>query len=73
MNSAIVNLRVDLTTRGLNIHVIATDTGELLRALTLNPKTGYQPRFKVIRRPCTGDRNLEGQVRSDNKNEHFHF
>jgi hypothetical protein len=30
----------------LNIRVVATDTGELLRALTLNPNIGYQPRFK---------------------------
>ncbi len=28
------------------IPVINTDTGELLRQLTLNPNTGYQPRFK---------------------------
>ncbi len=30
----------------LDIRVIATDTGELLRNLTLNPNIGYQPRFK---------------------------
>jgi len=30
----------------LDIRVIATNTGELLRHLTLNPNTGYQPRFK---------------------------
>ena len=30
----------------LDIRVINTNTGELLRALTLNPNTGYQPRFK---------------------------
>ena len=30
----------------LDIRVIAQDTGELLRAFTLNPNTGYQPRFK---------------------------
>jgi hypothetical protein len=30
----------------LNIRVIATDTGELLRALTLDPNRGYQPRSK---------------------------
>jgi transposase InsO family protein len=30
----------------LDIRVIATDTGELLRALTLDPTIGYQPRFK---------------------------
>ena len=30
----------------LDIRVIATQTGELLRHLTLNPKRGYQPRFK---------------------------
>ena len=29
-----------------DIRVIATQTGELLRHLTLNPKRGYQPRFK---------------------------
>ncbi len=31
----------------LNIRVIATNTGELLRTLTLNPNRGYQPRFKT--------------------------
>jgi hypothetical protein len=31
----------------LDIRVIATATGELLRAFTLNPNTGYQPRFKT--------------------------
>ncbi len=31
----------------LDISVIATDTGELLRAFTLNPSRGYQPRFKT--------------------------
>ena len=31
----------------LDIRVIATQTGELLRHLTLNPKRGYQPRFKT--------------------------
>lgn len=30
----------------LDIRVIATDTGELLRAFELNPNIGYQPRFK---------------------------
>ena len=30
----------------LDIRVINTNTGELLRTLTLNPNTGYQPRFK---------------------------
>jgi len=30
----------------LNIRIIATNTGELLRTLTLNPNIGYQPRFK---------------------------
>jgi transposase InsO family protein len=30
----------------IDIRVIATDTGELLRALTLDPNIGYQPRFK---------------------------
>ncbi len=31
----------------LNIRVIAKQTGELLRAFTLNPDRGYQPRFKT--------------------------
>ena len=31
----------------LDIRVIATDTGELLRHLTLDPTRGYQPRFKT--------------------------
>ena len=31
----------------LDIRVINTTTGELLRHLTLNPKRGYQPRFKT--------------------------
>jgi transposase InsO family protein len=31
----------------LDIRVINTDTGELLRALTLDPTRGYQPRFKT--------------------------
>ena len=31
----------------LNIRVIATNTGELLRTLTLDPTRGYQPRFKT--------------------------
>lgn len=31
----------------LDIRVIATDTGELLRALELDPNRGYQPRFKT--------------------------
>jgi transposase InsO family protein len=35
----------------LNIRVIATDTGELLRALTLDPDIGYQPRFKTQETP----------------------
>jgi len=30
----------------LDIRVINTDTGELLRSLTLDPNIGYQPRFK---------------------------
>jgi hypothetical protein len=30
----------------LDIRVIATNTGEILRHLTLNPDIGYQPRFK---------------------------
>jgi len=31
----------------LDIHVINADTGELLRALTLDPTRDYQPRFKT--------------------------
>ncbi len=31
----------------LNIRVVDKTTGELLRALTLNPNIGYQPRFKT--------------------------
>ncbi len=31
----------------LDIRVINSDTGELLRHLTLNPNRGYQPRFKT--------------------------
>jgi len=31
----------------LDIRVINTDTGELLRTLTLNPNIGYQPRFET--------------------------
>ena len=38
--------RVILLIDDLDIRVIATDTGQLLRALTLNPDVGYQPRFK---------------------------
>ena len=30
----------------LHIRVINTNTGQVLRTLTLNPNTGYQPRFK---------------------------
>ena len=30
----------------LDVRVIATDTGEVLRTLTLDPTRGYQPRFK---------------------------
>ena len=30
----------------LNIRVIATQTGEMLRTLELNPNTGYQPQTK---------------------------
>lgn len=37
---------VTLLIDDLNIRVIQTNTGQLLRALTLNPNTGYQPRFK---------------------------
>ncbi len=35
----------------LDIRVIATDTGELLRHLTLNPNIGYQPRCKTHKTP----------------------
>ena len=38
--------RVILLIDDLDIRVIATNTGELLRALTLNPNRGYQPRHK---------------------------
>lgn len=38
--------RVILLIDDLDIRVIATNTGQLLRALTLNPDVGYQPRFK---------------------------
>lgn len=38
----------------LNIRVINTDTGELLRTLTLNPNIGYQPRFKSNETPEPG-------------------
>ena len=31
----------------LNIRVINTNTGELLRHLTLDPNRGYQPRHKT--------------------------
>jgi len=37
---------VILLINDLNIRVIATNTGERLRALTLDPNRGYQPRFK---------------------------
>ena len=40
-HSAVIMLIDDL-----DIRVIATNTGELLRALTLDPNRGYQPRFK---------------------------
>lgn len=40
----------------LDIRIIATTTGKLLRHLTLNPNTGYQPRFK-------NDETPEPQVR----------
>ena len=38
----------------LNIRVIATDTGELLRAFELDPNVGYQPRFKTKKPPEPG-------------------
>ncbi len=47
---------VILSIDDLNIRVIATNTGELLRALTLDPTRGYQPRFKTNETP-------ESQVR----------
>ena len=31
----------------LDIRVVNKTTGELIRHLTLNPDTGYQPRFKT--------------------------
>jgi len=37
---------VILLIEDLEIRVIAAETGELLRQLTLNPNIGYQPRFK---------------------------
>ncbi|MGI9596674.1 MAG: IS481 family transposase [Acidimicrobiales bacterium] len=37
---------VILLIEDLNIRVIATQTGDLLRRLTLDPNRGYQPRFK---------------------------
>lgn len=40
------NLAVILIIDDLNIRVINHQTGELLRALTLDPNRGYQPRFK---------------------------
>ena len=40
----------------LDIRVIATDTAELLRHLTLNPNIGYQPRFKKQQNPGPGVR-----------------
>ena len=40
------HIAVILLIDDLDIRVIATHTGELLRALTLNPDIGYQPRFK---------------------------
>ena len=71
VNERIVNLRVDLSERGLDagpttirrprpqthrvilliddldIRVIAADTGEMLRQLTLDPNRAYRPRFKT--------------------------
>lgn len=41
-HTAVILLIDDLDTR-----VIATDTGELLRRLTLDPNRGYQPRYKT--------------------------
>ena len=40
----------------LDIRVINTNTGELLRHLQLNPNTGYQPRFKTKETPEPGVR-----------------
>jgi len=39
--------RVILLIDDLDIRVIAADTGEMLRQLTLDPNRGYQPRFKT--------------------------
>ncbi|MGH1489188.1 MAG: hypothetical protein ACRBK7_07305 [Acidimicrobiales bacterium] len=38
----------------LDTRVINTNTGELLRHLTLNPNRGYQPRFKTTKPPEPG-------------------
>ena len=40
------HIAVILLIDDLDIRVINTETGELLRALTLDPTVGYQPRFK---------------------------
>ena len=42
----------------LDIRVIATDAGELLRAFELNPNIGYQPRFKTKKPPEPGVREV---------------
>ena len=42
---------VTLLIDDLDIRVINTDTGELLRAFELNPNIGYQPRFKTQETP----------------------
>ncbi len=40
----------------LDIRIIRTDTAEVLRAFTLNPNIGYQPRFKTNETPEPGVR-----------------
>lgn len=40
------HIAVTVLINELDIRVINTETGELLRALTLNPNIGYQPRLK---------------------------
>ena len=42
-----VGTNIILLIDDLHIRVIATDTGELLGALTLDPTRNYQPRFKT--------------------------
>ena len=49
-------ITVILIINDLDIRVINTNTGELLRHLQLNPNTGYQPRFKTKETPEPGVR-----------------